>query len=175
MMNTLVRPIETRYAGYRFRSRLEARWAVFFAAAGIEYRYEAEGFNVGGTYYLPDFWLPQLKAFVEVKPTEAAAEQAKPVLAALVKQVGDRGILISGPPNLIEPPSIIGVDRHGHWWNPAWWLQCSFCDRVSIASGKSCDVGGANRLPHRARSSRAWLRRKPQSPGHKPYWREYAQ
>jgi hypothetical protein len=29
-----LRPIETRYRGFRFRSRLEARWAVFFDAAG---------------------------------------------------------------------------------------------------------------------------------------------
>ena len=29
----LIRPIETEYRGYRFRSRFEARWAVFFDAA----------------------------------------------------------------------------------------------------------------------------------------------
>ena len=37
-----IKPIETVYNGYRFRSRLEARWAVFFDAAGIEYEYEPE-------------------------------------------------------------------------------------------------------------------------------------
>lgn len=48
--------IETVYNGYRFRSRLEARWAVFFNAAGIKYEYEPEGFDLGGgLYYLPDF------------------------------------------------------------------------------------------------------------------------
>ena len=35
-----IRAIETSYDGYRFRSRLEARWAVFFNEAGIEYQYE---------------------------------------------------------------------------------------------------------------------------------------
>ena len=35
-----IKPIETIYKGYRFRSRLEARWAVFFDALGIEYEYE---------------------------------------------------------------------------------------------------------------------------------------
>ena len=51
-----IKPIETIYNGYRFRSRLEARWAVFFDALGIEYEYEPEGFDLGnGTYYLPDF------------------------------------------------------------------------------------------------------------------------
>lgn len=34
---------ETEYNGYRFRSRLEARWAVFFDVLGIKYEYEPEG------------------------------------------------------------------------------------------------------------------------------------
>jgi hypothetical protein len=40
-----------RYNGYRFRSRLEARWAVFFDELGVAYRYEPEGFELGGTRY----------------------------------------------------------------------------------------------------------------------------
>lgn len=51
-----IKPIETIYNGYRFRSRLEARWAVFFDALGIEYEYEPEGFELpSGRRYLPDF------------------------------------------------------------------------------------------------------------------------
>lgn len=47
---------ETYYKGYRFRSRLEARWAVFFDALGVEYEYEPEGFQLpDGSCYLPDF------------------------------------------------------------------------------------------------------------------------
>jgi len=51
-----IKPIETYYNGYRFRSRLEARWAVFFDALGVEYEYEPEGFSLpSGAHYLPDF------------------------------------------------------------------------------------------------------------------------
>lgn len=51
-----MKPIETIYNGYRFRSRLEARWAVFFDALGVDYEYEPEGFQLdNGMYYLPDF------------------------------------------------------------------------------------------------------------------------
>ena len=54
-MNT-IKPIETVYNGYRFRSRLEARWAVFFDALKVNYEYEPEGFELpSGNYYLPDF------------------------------------------------------------------------------------------------------------------------
>ena len=59
---------ETYYNGYRFRSRSEARWAVFFDHAKIKYFYEPEGFTVKGTKgYLPDFYLPESKEFFEVK------------------------------------------------------------------------------------------------------------
>lgn len=62
------KPIETHYNGYRFRSRLEARWAVFFDTIGIKYEYEPEGFKLSdGTLYLPDFFLPESKQFFEVK------------------------------------------------------------------------------------------------------------
>jgi hypothetical protein len=52
----MIKPIETRYAGYRFRSRLEARWAVFFDALGLKWEYEPEGFELPFVgRYLPDF------------------------------------------------------------------------------------------------------------------------
>lgn len=59
--------IETVYVGHRFRSRLEARWAVFFDAMGIQWVYESEGFEHNGVRYLPDFRLPKLYCWVEVK------------------------------------------------------------------------------------------------------------
>ena len=68
--------IETQYKGYRFRSRLEARWAVFFDAAKIQYDYELEGYEIGdGERYLPDFYLPQFQIFVEIKPQGMTKEQ----------------------------------------------------------------------------------------------------
>lgn len=65
----MIKAIETSYKGYRFRSRLEAKWAVFFDALGVKWDYEPEGFEFGGgVRYLPDFWLPGLGIWVEVKP-----------------------------------------------------------------------------------------------------------
>ena len=85
-----IKAIETVYNGYRFRSRLEARWAVFFDALGLEWEYEKEGFDLGGgQYYLPDFYLPQLGVcpsgvWVEIKgqePTERELELASRLAA----------------------------------------------------------------------------------------------
>jgi hypothetical protein len=63
-----VKSLETTYGGWRFRSRLEARWAVFFDRIGVAYHYEPEGFEIAGIKYLPDFYLPQWDSWIEVKP-----------------------------------------------------------------------------------------------------------
>lgn len=68
----MIKAIETEYNGYRFRSRLEARWAVFFDAMGIEYEYEPEGFELSCGRYLPDFYLRDLQIFVEIKPHDTS-------------------------------------------------------------------------------------------------------
>ena len=47
--------IETAYAGCRFRSRIEARWAVFLDTLGIGWQYEPQGFDLPSGRYLPDF------------------------------------------------------------------------------------------------------------------------
>jgi predicted RNA-binding Zn-ribbon protein involved in translation (DUF1610 family) len=71
-MKRAIKAIETEYNGYLFRSRLEARWAVFFDELGLRYEYEPEGFELpSGAWYLPDFrvWSPQGRpTWYEVKP-----------------------------------------------------------------------------------------------------------
>lgn len=83
-------PIETKYAGVMFRSRLEARHAVFFDTLGIAWEYEKEGYNLNGTWYLPDFYLPQLEAWVEIKgqePTEEERNKARDLALYTQKRV----------------------------------------------------------------------------------------
>lgn len=48
--------IPTRYKNYYFRSRTEARFAVYFDSLGWDWDYELEGFDLPKSgYYLPDF------------------------------------------------------------------------------------------------------------------------
>ena len=64
----MIKAIPTEYKGYRFRSRLEARWAVFFDACGVTWEYEPEGIILSdGTAYLPDFYLSDFHCYFEVK------------------------------------------------------------------------------------------------------------
>ena len=42
-----IQALPTKYDGCDFRSRIEARWAVFFNTLGLRYEYEREGFDLG--------------------------------------------------------------------------------------------------------------------------------
>jgi len=80
-MGMTIKPIETKYNGYRFRSRLEARWAVFLDEIGVAYDYEPEGFDIDGVWYLPDFLLTELDVWFEVKGQEPGDEEWEKIIA----------------------------------------------------------------------------------------------
>lgn len=94
-----VKAIETQYSGYRFRSRLEARWAVFFDTMGYPYLYEPEGFDLGKDgWYLPDFLLgPESDGplWVEIKPKRPSIEEVKK-MNALSFHTNTTGLIIYG-------------------------------------------------------------------------------
>lgn len=150
----MIKAIETRYAGCRFRSRLEARWAVFFDAAGIRWEYEPEGLHVewrlrwdGETFqYLPDFWLPDLNLWAEVKGSLTEAEGEKLLNAAAFLSLngasggcadslerGSTDLVLLGPiprkgvpwrlhmhdGELLARPWMPGRDEHRHFWKVA--------------------------------------------------------
>lgn len=77
MANKYLEPIDTVYKDYRFRSRLEAKWAVFFEKMGWNWVYEHEGFKLPSGPYLPDFYFPDLDIYAEVKPFEFSEEELK--------------------------------------------------------------------------------------------------
>ncbi len=109
------RAIETRYSGYRFRSRLEARWAVFFDSLNLKWEYEPEGFELGeGKRYLPDFFIrfePGHNAgsrhadagyWLEIKPV-APTERECSLLLSVVKLTKHHGSILYGLPGENAP------------------------------------------------------------------------
>jgi hypothetical protein len=147
----MLKAIETVYDGYRFRSRLEARWAVFFKTLGVKYEYEKEGFELGGDVrYLPDFWLPEQKCWVEIKgqnPTQEEHEKCFELMNC-VNPKGKRDephvYLFAGD---IPLPDIQGSksswSAYGydysvcppHLLDFCGWTECPFCHMVDITAG----------------------------------------
>lgn len=122
-----IKPIETYYNGYRFRSRLEARTAVMLDVMNLQYEYEKEGYELtDGAYYLPDFYLPELDTHIEVKSNtqEGMADIMNKCFKAItwggpIKRI----IIISEIPNYndegcIHFPAIYSNDGHpcAGWW-----------------------------------------------------------
>lgn len=71
-----MKALDTKHNGYYFRSRLEARWAIFMDALGVKYQYEPEAFDLDDNlYYLPDFYLPELDVYIEIKPVCPTKEE----------------------------------------------------------------------------------------------------
>lgn len=95
-----IKPIETVYRGHRFRSRLEARWAVFFSRLGIGWQYEPEGFRLhGDVYYLPDFYLPDDHLWVEIKPGPGHPDDETCAKAEMFRDCsGNAIVVICGDP-----------------------------------------------------------------------------
>jgi hypothetical protein len=63
-----IQAVPTTYGGTTFRSALEADWACTLNHYGLDWQYEPWTFELpSGAWYLPDFWLPALHTFVEVK------------------------------------------------------------------------------------------------------------
>jgi hypothetical protein len=96
----MIKAIETRYAGCRFRSRLEARWAVFFDACDIKWEYEPEGFVLDdGTKYLPDFLLTfgtGETLWCEVKPPNSDITKSIKFCESSDNDI----MILDGPPEL---------------------------------------------------------------------------
>jgi hypothetical protein len=144
--------IPTTYAGTDFRSRLEARWATFLDSHRIIWQYEPETITLpSGTVYVPDFWLPELGTWIEVKGTgvpriEKAVELGKTRVCRCEDECtctwpGGELVLIGHPPKRYEPwrdPEMQNAHyaavtnagrRHGGY--PAW----------STATGRAAWLG----------------------------------
>jgi hypothetical protein len=95
----MIKPIETRYAGCRFRSRLEARVAVLLDELGVAWEYEPQGFATDAGPYLPDF-LAALDGggacWIEVKGKDAPTEREFAVAREVEAGTGSRLVFLCG-------------------------------------------------------------------------------
>jgi hypothetical protein len=132
--------IETSYKGYRFRSRLEARWAVFFDTLRMRWEYEKEGFDLGEAgWFLPDFWLPEMRVWFEVKPGAPCGQDEKKIGGLALR--GGRAVFVAVG-NIPDPDSL---DVTGPPWDGEWYGDglLTLCSTFEEEDGKVSLLGDA--------------------------------
>ncbi len=99
---SLDKVLPTTYKGVRFKSRTEARWAVFFELCGYTWAYEPEGVKLStGETYLPDFYLLGFRLWVEVKSDhEELSETTIQKSKQLAVDTGRDAIILRGQPGV---------------------------------------------------------------------------
>lgn len=130
----MIPALETSYAGCRFRSRLEARWAVFMDRLRIQWMYEPQGYVIDGKPYLPDFYLPAQDLFLEIKGRKPTASEEADCWG-LSRQLQCRVALSYG--DIPRDLDSYGVPKDRFDWMTVWngdsedyrhvWCYCPRC------------------------------------------------
>lgn len=121
------------FRGITYRSRVEARWAVFLYYMGVKAQYEPEGFDLDGTPYLPDFYVTEWDIYIEVKGAiPGGSERRKCQL--LAEATGKRVLLAVGDPST----SLGECFRPGFPHDDApdantWIARCRKCPRLVLS------------------------------------------
>jgi hypothetical protein len=130
--------LPTEYNGIKFRSRTEARWAVFMDAMGIKYVYEHEGYNLDGFLYLPDFWLPEHDFFVEIKGVPPTADESAKA-SALADFTKKTVFIFCGTPRQPMPLTESFYSESAYAYFPSdgadngwWWCECPTCGKTDV-------------------------------------------
>lgn len=134
-MNNSIKALQTNYRGIKYRSRTEARWAVYLDELQIAYAYEPEGFDLGGDWYLPDFWLPAAGLWFEVKGVEPN-ERERRVAEALSRASRCPVVIAVGSPSLREEYTL-RVYVQGQWYDAAFM---GWGEYVCISNGGWLDL-----------------------------------
>jgi hypothetical protein len=109
------RAISTRYKGCLFRSRNEARWAVFFKTLGIAWTYEPEGFHISNyTGYLPDFYIEPWQSWVEIKSKAPTCEE-RTKCRSLCDITEKFVILLAGEPYPARYQAFLCIPKNYPW------------------------------------------------------------
>ena len=132
--------LETHWSGIRFRSRAEARWAIFMDEIGVGYEYEAEGFALPGRGYLPDFRVSALGLWLEIKPDlrdESGGIRWSPdgeEVYEVARAHGERGIVLRGSPGPVDiwDGQELTYKGFAEGDSEYYWCECPGCGSIDI-------------------------------------------
>lgn len=137
------RALPTPYDGITYRSRLEARWAVFFKLIDIKPDYEPQGWDTNGEWYLPDFALYGAHGvtWAEIKPDWETDPEgiARFRRFAAARPQPSRAVLLVGTPRFGQEYLVIGGDQDAEDPGQGPWEADDFTWRPCV-SGEHFDL-----------------------------------
>jgi hypothetical protein len=149
----MIKPIETEYCGIRFRSRLEARYAILFDELGLKWEYEKEGFDIHGKKYLPDFWFPEQKWWIEIKGGKPTREEECLLYEVAEHTHAKAAYIFFGQMHMPGEVTSWDGDSSGYMIYPLWdsyhiFCQCPVCHKIGIEfCGRGARVCGDKCMP----------------------------
>lgn len=125
------------YGGCVIRNRLAIRWAMFFDAATLEWIYQPTTLLLpGGTLATPDFFLPDLTLFLNVRQmADVMTASDLTHFNELAQVTGVRCATASGLPHrqklMVASADLNGkvTRERGHWY------FCRTCNRIELGTG----------------------------------------
>lgn len=139
----------TLYQGTQFRSELEAGWARTLDHLSIEWEYERYACKLpSGAGYLPDFWLPAIRTFIEAKGSggqrrRKPEELAEEVPAGVIVLIGWPPVRKRNSPYLWEP-YLNWLDPLGYDTRLALCPACSGWQWLRAQLSQRCRLCGAD-------------------------------
>jgi hypothetical protein len=121
---------------------------VFFDRIGTPFEYEPQGFDLGPKFgrYLPDFYLPDIGLWVEIKPRDEDCSRDVAAKIGLVAAHHDEyGVVLTGDPmrNLDDDTCWEIVKGEQGADNPYFFCLCPWCGRAGFEfDGRGARVCG---------------------------------
>jgi hypothetical protein len=132
-----LRASPTWYGLTRFRSRLEAKWAIFYDAVGLRWIYEPEGYDLENTWYLIDFHFPDVNHWAEIKGT-ARGQIEQVIRKASLLAVHSRQPVLVFVGDEVKPTTgamaFFSRERQPLYDGPVYWMQCPSCKRLGYGN-----------------------------------------
>lgn len=117
----ILKAIPREYKGVEYRSTTESKVAEIFDKYGTKFIYEPEGYSLNGMLYIPDFYLPEIKTFVEVKgPTNSDLSKPKALLESLCE-------------------SLTEDEKQENWWLPKYIVVIIYSDGTFYSAEETED------------------------------------
>lgn len=138
----------TTYAGIKFKSRLEARWAIYLTSLNLHPCYEPVTFRIGTWNYTPDFSLKGsnvpfcaaiCSTLLEVKPCRPTDEYLD-LLKALEKGTNYQIFIAVGDFFKLEPtiytPAYTSFQKSSSFLAQRYKLRPGDCKRAFLMASK---------------------------------------